>query len=155
MSIENPSFAIESVTPMKTKFKGLPLVTKRAEDRNIVESVISHRLLLEPEELQDTEFFGRRHEGTAYVYRTGLRGEAKLVGNCYGNAEVGNDGAYQLSTGWAIKNPGGLASFLPPHHGEWNVVTFSETIEPPEELALPRKEKSRLSRFLQLPRGRN
>jgi hypothetical protein len=143
MSAEKLSNTIEDITRMIPRFRVLPLLSKRPED-SAAEKVLCHRLDLEPAVPVDEGFFGRREKNRGYVYRTGLKGDAKLVIGSFGTSIKGSKGAYEVQTRWAGLRPGALASYLPLHHGRWNVVTFSEpTANPPERLALPRSEKPR------------
>jgi hypothetical protein len=153
MSAENLSVTIEDITPMIPRFRVFPLLSRRPED-STAERVLCHRLDLEPATAVAENFFDRRKEKRGYVYRSGLRGDAKLVAESFGTSKKGSNGAYEVKTSWAGVHPGSLASYLPMHHGRWNVVTFSEpTATPPERLPLPKREKPRRSRSLQPSKG--
>ena len=154
MSTENPPIAIQEITPMIPRVRVRPLFSNVPGEDSPVERVFCHRLDLEAVEQVGEDFFAKRERQEAYLYRSGFRGDATLVSPSFGKSDKGSKGAYQLSTSWAVKHPGALLSFLPFHHGRWDVVTFSEaTANPPERLALPRREKPRRSRPLLPPRG--
>lgn len=112
---------------MQPKFRVLPLVSPSVQENvhgvrrllDFAENVTSHRFDLVPKDPVEQTIFDARDKETAYIYRQGLRGKAKLVHGSYGTQEKGreNKGAYEVPTRWVGTHIGALTSYVT-HHGE-------------------------------------